>query len=131
MAGPDDPDYELRIAADGQATYTLTFGSLLRGGAVYESPPLDSETDGRITGGTTTATDGDVDVWRADGPINLRNEGAGNLGVKVNGSPPYRIQPTGSLDSSCPTERKRIVGLAAVGGAALGSLSGVLGGLRG
>jgi len=127
MPGPDDPDYTVRVTGGDQpARYRLTFGSLLRGGAVYDTPTLDRTIDGRVTGGVATIAPGETHEWRADGPISLLNNGRGTIGASINGSDPVPIGVSGAVDTSCPTERRRVTALGVVGGALLGAATGVL-----
>lgn len=125
MPGPDNPDYKVTVTGGKQpARYTLTFGSLLRGGALYTHPERETVRDGRSVGGTVTIESEETHTWRADGPIHLYNNGRGVISVRVNGGQPIPVGPTGSIDTSCPTEQKRTLALATLGGALVGGATG-------
>lgn len=127
MAGPDSPDFRVQVSGkNAPARYSLTFGSMLRGGALYESPELESEQTGRVQGGTTTVEPGETHEWAADGPIHLFNNGRGDIELQVNGGMPFVVQAQGSVDAGCPTAKKRTVALAAAGGAAMAGVGGYL-----
>jgi len=126
MPGADDPDYTLQVTGGDQpARYRLTFGALLRGGEVYAAPTLDRAIGGRATGGVVTIEPGETHEWRADGPISLLNNGRGTVRVSINGGNAVPIGVSGTVDTSCPTERKRVTALGVVGGALLGGATGL------
>jgi len=127
MTDEREHDYTVRITTDDTpARYRLTFGSLLRGGVVYASPSLDRDHGGRAAGGVVTIEPGNEHRWRADGPISLLNNGRGTLTVEINDGAPIPVDMTGTIDTSCPTERKRITALGVLGGALVGGATGVL-----
>jgi len=124
----DQPDYRVTLTPEGgTGEYRLTFGSYLRPGVLHETDPETLAGDastGRETGGRY-AIDG-PHTWVASGPIRLQNTGDTVVGVAVNGGQTLRVAPGGSLSTSCPTERKRHLALATVGGGMLGMAAGAL-----
>jgi len=122
----NDDRYRVSLTADGDVTYEIKFGSVLRPGEIRETQPA-GLADGRL-GGTATVSAGESHVWYAEGPIRLRHlDGSGKLSVDTATRGSTTVLPGEILRTSCPCNRRRTVALGVAAGGVAAFLAGKAG----
>lgn len=119
-------DYQVIVEnrTDDRGEYALQFGSRLRQGRIHQVSDGARSVLVSGGGGKEGVTGRDLgarekDQWVADGPITFQNTGSTPLLVQRNGTTSV-VRPGDTINTSCPTERRRKLGL----GVAAGSIAG-------